>query len=91
MINDYEYPTKLSYIFVADVDTLRVCVLNEADKLLCRGFDSRVHLILEIVPHKVRLVSLTKLPEDLISLHRKFFRFDPVLVFVKNQLTLDGK
>ena len=74
-----------------DTKSLHLVVMDEADELLSSGFRENVHDIFQFfkVTIQVALFSAT-LPEDIITLSKKFMR-DPVSIIVKpDELQVEG-
>mmetsp|Transcript_22618 Transcript_22618/g.64184 ORF Transcript_22618/g.64184 Transcript_22618/m.64184 type:complete len:389 (-) Transcript_22618:159-1325(-) len=72
------------------VDDLITFVLDEADEMLLCGFKDQIYDFFNCLPHNVQvcLFSATVTPE-ILDLTTKFIR-DPVPIFVKDELTLEG-
>ena len=74
-----------------DTKSLHLVVMDEADELLSSGFRENVHDIFQFFKEtiQVALFSAT-LPEDIITLSKKFMR-DPVSIIVKpDELQVEG-
>ncbi len=76
---------------VLRLDTVRVCVLDEADEMLGRGFKDQIHDIFKFLPEdtQIGLFSAT-MPSEVLDVTEKFMRA-PVRILVKrDELTLEG-
>ena len=65
--------------------------MDEADKILGRGFQSQINDILQNVPLDVQIALFSAtLPSEILEITKKFMR-DPETILVKNEeITLDG-
>jgi translation initiation factor 4A len=72
-------------------DTIKLCVLDEADEMLSDGFREQIYYIFKQLPSDVQisLFSAT-MPEEMLRISEKFMR-DPIRITMNPaQLTLDG-
>lgn len=70
---------------------IRLCILDEADEMLSRGFSEQIYNIFQYLPYEmnVALFSAT-MPEPILKLSNKFMR-DPVKIIMKpEELNLEG-
>ena len=76
---------------IIKLDYLKILCLDEADKMLSRGFLENIKQVFHFIPtsSQIALFSAT-IPKDIIELSKQFMR-KPVKILVKNeQLTLEG-
>ncbi len=73
------------------LDNIKMCVLDEADELLSRGFMEQISAVLRSLPKRLQitLFSATMSP-DILEVINKFMH-EPTRIIVKqNELTLEG-
>lgn len=76
---------------VLKTGAIRLCILDEADEMLSRGFSEQIYNIFQYLPFEmnVALFSAT-MPESILKLSNKFMR-DPVKLIMKpEELNLEG-
>jgi translation initiation factor 4A len=74
-----------------DVSSLKMLAIDEADKMLSRGFKDQVYDIFQFLTEKMQvcLFSAT-MPTDVLELTQKFMN-DPIQILVKKKaLILEG-
>jgi len=73
------------------LDKLMLFVLDEADKMLSRGFKEEIYDCFQYLPPDVQVALFSAtMPHDILQLTEKFMR-NPVRILVKNEeLTLEG-
>ena len=76
---------------VMDPNTIRFPNLDEADKMLSKGFKDQMYMILKSLPATVQIGMFSAtMPPDALDLSKKFMD-DPVRILVKKEeLTLEG-
>jgi translation initiation factor 4A len=72
-------------------DTIKLCVLDEADEMLSDGFREQIYYIFKQLPSDVQisLFSAT-MPEEMLRISEKFMRNPIRITMNPAQLTLDG-
>jgi len=73
------------------LEKLRIFVLDEADKMLSRGFKEQIYDVFQYLPSEVQvcLISAT-MPTEILSMAKRFMR-NPIRILVKKEaVTLDG-
>lgn len=81
-----------SLCFLAEIDHIKVFVLDEADEMLSRGFKDQIHEVFQHLPQDVQVILLSAtMPQDVLEVSKQFMR-NPVSILVKKEeLTLEGK
>lgn len=71
--------------------SIRLCILDEADEMLSRGFSEQIYNIFQYLPHdmNVALFSAT-MPDSILTLSKKFMREPVQLIMKPEELNLDG-
>lgn len=80
------------FLLFAEIDHIKVFVLDEADEMLSRGFKDQIHEVFQHLPQDVQVILLSAtMPPDVLEVSKQFMR-DPVQILVKkDELTLEGK
>ena len=75
----------------AEIDHIKVFVLDEADEMLSRGFKEQIHEVFQHLPQDVHVILLSAtMPQDVLEVSKQFMR-NPVSILVKKEeLTLEG-
>jgi len=73
------------------LDKLRIFILDEADEMLSRGFKDQIYDVFQYLPSEVQvcLFSAT-MPNEILSITKRFMRKPVKILVKKEQLTLDG-
>jgi len=73
------------------LEKLRIFILDEADEMLSRGFKDQIYDVFQYLPSEVQvcLFSAT-MPNEILSITKRFMRKPVKILVKKEQLTLDG-
>ena len=70
---------------ILNVSSLKLCVLDEADEMLSRGFKDQINNIFKFFNENVQIVLFSAtLPDDIMSLTDKFMK-NPVKITIKKE------
>ncbi|GLJ28497.1 hypothetical protein SUGI_0560760 [Cryptomeria japonica] len=72
-------------------DYIKIFVLDEVDEMLSKGFEDKIHEIIQLLPQKLQVgVFSATMPPETLEITRKFMT-NPVWILVKkDELTLEG-
>lgn len=72
-------------------DDIQLCILDEADEMLSRGFSEQIYNIFQCLPYNVQIALFSAtMPVSIIKLTEKFMR-NPVMIIMKpEELNLEG-
>ncbi|KAH9284336.1 Eukaryotic initiation factor 4A [Echinococcus granulosus] len=76
---------------VLSTDYIKIFVLDEADEMLSRGFETQIQNIFSCLPDTAQVILLSAtMPPEIFEITKKMIK-DPVKILVKKEeLTLDG-
>lgn len=76
---------------VLSTDYIKIFVLDEADEMLSRGFETQIKNIFSFLPESAQIILLSAtMPPEIFEITKQMIK-DPVKILVKKEeLTLDG-
>lgn len=70
---------------------VRLCILDEADEMLSRGFSEQIYNIFQCLPYNVQIALFSAtMPPPILKLTEKFMRNPIKIVMKPEELNLDG-